>query len=280
MNRCRVLLIFLTLIPLTVLAQLSANRPVAAVGAGQISWDPTNVEHVVTNGEVAAHIVFKVKNAGPWEVFVDDLQTSCECTLASLPARPWRLAPYETNQLDVMVDLRDKSGNLLAPGPYYKSVYVHEMTGETNLLTIIIIIPDALTNNPPPARLMRLFGQQMSAVDHQAVFKNDCVKCHLVPAFGKTGGPLFHATCGICHEATNRAAMVPDLHSLKTEIDANYWRHWVTDGKAGTLMPGFASTNGGPLDDAQINSLLAYLTNAFPRPVKTEAPNAPNRKVK
>jgi len=33
-------------------------------------------------------------------------------------------------------------------------------------------------------------------------------------------------------------------------------------------MPGFAAAEGGPLDDEQINGLVKYLTNAFPRPLK------------
>jgi len=59
-----------------------------------------------------------------------------------------------------------------------------------------------------------------------------------------------------------------DLATLKTEIDPEYWRRWVTVGKPGTLMPGFAATEGGPLDEPQINSLVEYLTKAYPRPVK------------
>ena len=68
--------------------------------------------------------------------------------------------------------------------------------------------------------------------------------------------------------------MVPDLHKLKSEIDGDYWRNWVTNGKPGTLMPGFAATEGGPLDDADIKSLVEYLTKAFPRPMKTPPASA------
>jgi mono/diheme cytochrome c family protein len=124
-----------------------------------------------------------------------------------------------------------------------------------------------------PEMANRLFGQQLGALDHQAVFKTDCAKCHLVPAFGKTGENLYRAACGICHEAKNRATMVPDLHALTTPIDDNYWHNWVAHGKAGTLMPGFAATEGGPLNDAQIASLVDYVTKAFPRPVKNPPPD-------
>ena len=116
--------------------------------------------------------------------------------------------------------------------------------------------------------MARLWGQQLASVDHQAVFKKDCVKCHLVPAFGKTGEQLFHTSCGICHESVHRATMVPDLSALNSEFDTNYCRICVTYGKAGTLMPGFAATEGGPLDSAQIDSLMEFLPKQFPRPQK------------
>jgi cytochrome c553 len=266
------LLLLLALNPGGVVAQAVTNLATNGAGTGPLVWETPSVEHTAKPGEVAVHFVFKVKNTSASEVVVDDIKSSCDCTLASLPTKPWRLTPNETNKLDVVVDLRDKSGSISPKGEYLKEVLMRTTTGTTNLLKINLIIPGKFTNEPPPVVLTRLFGQQLSAVDHQAVFKNDCVKCHLVPAFGKSDERLFHVTCGICHEAKDRAAMVPDLHSLKTEIDTNYWRNWVTDGKAGTLMPGFAAKNGGPLDDAQINSLLTYLTNAFPRPIKTPPP--------
>ena len=65
--------------------------------------------------------------------------------------------------------------------------------------------------------------------------------------------------------------MVPDLKALKTEIDSDYWHNWVTHGKPGSLMPGFTAREGGPLNDKQIDSLVEFLTNAFPRPLKTAA---------
>jgi mono/diheme cytochrome c family protein len=68
--------------------------------------------------------------------------------------------------------------------------------------------------------------------------------------------------------------MVPDLHALKMEIGTNYWREWITNGKPGTLMPAFTSAQGGPLDDAQVDSLVDYLTQAYPRPIKKSTATA------
>jgi mono/diheme cytochrome c family protein len=230
-------------------------------------WDSPSQYYTATNGQVGARFTFKVKNVSASEYVIDSVKTSCECTTTGVPGKPWHLAPGETNKLEAIVDLRDHMRGVTSSDIVLKEIYVIS-TNATNTLSITITIPPGLTNTMTSREADRLWGQQLSAVDRQAPFKNQCVSCHLVPAFGKTGENLYHTTCGICHEAKYRAPMVPDLHALKTEIDANYWRTWITYGKAATLMPGLANTEGGPLEAAQIDSLLAYVTNAFPRPMK------------
>jgi hypothetical protein len=74
----------------------------------------------------------------------------------------------------------------------------------------------------------------------------------------------------ICHEANPRASMLPDLHHLTDAAgkpiptNEEFWRSWITVGKADTLMPAFAISQGGPLNDIQIASLAAYLNMAYP----------------
>ncbi len=256
---------------LALASNLSAETPVSPGVAAHpkmaLVWDPPGQQYTATNGAVGARFTFKVKNISPSEYVIDDVKTSCECTTAGMPEKPWRLAPGETNKLEVIVDLRDHMKGVTSSTVVLKEIYVFSTNG-TNTLPINITIPPGMTNTMTPQETDRIWWRELTAVDRQAPFKNQCVSCHLVPAFGKTGETLFHTTCGICHEAKYRAPMVPDLHALKTEIDTNYWRTWITYGRPGTLMPGFANTEGGPLEAAQIDSLLTYVTNAFPRPMK------------
>jgi len=251
-----VMRIFLTCF-ITCLVFVAAPR--AAV-ASPLVWDSPSQTNTVKDTDVSAHFTFKVQNVSTNEVVISDVRPSCGCTVAKMPCQPWHLAPKESGQFEVLVDLRGKFGKLV------KTIAVLSPTAPTNLMTTVIMPNER--NGLTMAQQTRIWGQELAATDHQAVFKRDCVSCHLVPAFGKSGGALYDAACGICHEAEHRATMVPDLHALKTEIDTNYWRTWVTYGKAGTLMPGFAATEGGPLNDVQINSLVAYLSTAFPRPLK------------
>ena len=110
-------------------------------------------------------------------------------------------------------------------------------------------------------------GIAAAKIDRQAVFKGDCAVCHLKNIQGKFGQPLFAATCAICHEAN---PMVPDLHHLSDRdgpgapTNEESWRAWIAAGKAGTLMPAFAISQGGPLNDIQIATLAAYLNAAIP----------------
>lgn len=246
---------------------IACGNALAATTNEPLFWESPSQFYTAKPGDITAKFTYKVVNVSSSEVVIDDVKPSCGCTTAQLPGKPWRIAPHETNKMEVLVDLRGKEGKLL------KTIGVQSKTAPKTLTIMLDIPPEASTAHMSPEVAMRLFGQQLGALDHQAVFKTDCVKCHMVPAFGKTGENLYHAACGICHEAKNRASMVPDLHALKTPIDDAYWINWVSHGKAGTLMPGFAATEGGPLDEAQITSLVNYLTKAFPRPVKYARPD-------
>ena len=241
-------------------------EPAAHAGAGLV-WDPSSQHYTATNGTIGAKFTFKVKNTSKSEYVIDDIKTSCECTTAGMPSKPWRLAPGESSQLQVIVDLRDEMRSVTSPGIVLKDIYVYS-TNATNTLAITITIPAGLTNKLTPPEMDRVWGQQLTSVDREAMFRNTCANCHLVPAYGKYGENLYHTACGICHDDAHRAPMVPDLRALKTEIDTNYWHDWITHGKTNTLMPAFLNSEGGPLEAAQIDSLVSYMTNAFPRPTK------------
>jgi mono/diheme cytochrome c family protein len=164
------------------------------------------------------------------------------------------LAPKTAGQLEIRVDLRGKRGLL-------SKIVSVDSTAGLSLLTVNVNIPE-----PDPRELNRM----MALADRQAVFRNDCATCHAHPAIGKTGEPLYKAACGVCHEAEHRASMVPDLKALTMTkpTDKSYWDNWVRLGRPGTLMPAFTKAAGGPLDDAQIQSLVTFLSDHF-RPAKS-----------
>lgn len=144
------------------------------------------------------------------------------------------------------MDLKAKFGDIT------KSVTVTTDQGEKTLRVIAHL---------PPAATEREKNQERAMADRQGIFQGACATCHARPARGKSARELFVATCAICHEAEPRAAMVPDLRNRTRATDPAYWKEWLTYGKPGTLMPAFAASEGGILTDAQITSLVEYLTS-------------------
>lgn len=241
-----------------------ANDPLPE---GVFAWDALLKATDATNGQPLANFTFCFTNIATNTVAVLSVHPGCACTTVELPPIPWLIPPGSNGILNIKVDLQGKSGTL------FKSVNVTTEKGRKDLMLRINILA------PPPMPEMtaeqREAGLRAAKADRQAVFKADCASCHLPKIEGKYGQQLYEAVCTICHEATHRATMVPDLHNLQIPTNEEFWRVWVSNGKAGSLMPAFSSVQGGPLNDMQVQSLAAYLNAVFPSrvpPAQTPAP--------
>jgi cytochrome c553 len=222
---------------------------------GVLTWDDLMKSADAAADQENVHFTFNFTNVSPGNVVILDVHPSCGCTTAQLPDRPWTIAPGTNGQIGVTVNIAGKSGVLP------KSINISTDKGFKVLWMRITMLP-------PVVRQMtdadRVHGMEMAKADRQAVFKNDCITCHVKPGEGKYGKALYDADCGICHEAEHRATMVPDLHAIKTATNDDFWRTWIAHGKAGSFMPAFSTAEGGPLSDMQIASLAAYLDQAIP----------------
>ena len=219
----------------------------------------TTTGQVITN----TRVVTVTNSITPAAVTILNVHPSCGCTTAELPTPPWLLPPGTNSIIKVAVNLAGKSGMI------FKSVNVATDKGKMDLMLRINILPAPPA--PPMSEEERARGVAAAKIDRQAVFKGDCVSCHAKNVEGKYGQVLFKEVCAVCHDANPRATMVPDLHNLKDPTSDEFWRTWVTSGKAGTLMPAFATSQGGPLTDMQISSLAVYLNQAFPSHAPTPA---------
>ena len=235
---------------------------------GVLAWDALLKSVDTTNEQDFARFTFSFTNITGSNVTVLVVHPSCGCTTAELPPVPWTLPPGTNGEIKLKVNLAGKSGTV------FKTVNVSTDHGSKNLMLRINIPP------PPPmpdmTEAQRDAGIMAAKADRQAVFKGDCVSCHVKKIEGKYGQQLFDAICAVCHEAKTRATMVPDLHNLKVPTNEEFWRTWITAGKAGSLMPAFATSQGGPLNDLQIASLAAYLNAVIPShvPPAAQAPAA------
>jgi cytochrome c553 len=223
----------------------------AAVRAHPLLWDAMEKSRTAQPGGPTAELDFVVKNTSDQPVEITRVLTSCHCTTAPAPRTPWLIAPGASDTLHVTVDLTGRRGGLT------KTIYVGTSAGEQQLLVHVDI--------PPPPAARREMNLMVAQADRQAVLRGDCATCHVAPTVGRHGAALYGTACEICHTTDDRrATMVPDLAKPTVARDAAYWRRWIEEGRDGTLMPAFGRKHGGPLDDDQIDSLVAYVLATLP----------------
>jgi len=222
-----------------------------------LAWTTKRQIRQAAPGETNVHFTFGLSNVSRAELVVFTTATSCGCTVAKLPAEPWKLAPGAAGKIEVTMDLRGKQGRVS------KEVTVFTSKGNS-VLRVEAVAPDSAA----PTMDDRARNQALATADRQNVFHGNCARCHAEPARDKTGRELYDAVCAICHDSPRRAAMVSDLHTLKEPTDLKFWTTWIAEGRAGTLMPAFARARGGPLTSSQIESLANYLDQNFRRAAK------------
>ena len=245
----------------TVAVPAAPPAPVESVDAC-LSWDGVVKTLTVTNGTPEAHFTFNFTNVSSGDVSITSASGSCFCTVAKLPDLPWKIAPGVAGQIPVVMNLAGKSGTLP------KTVTVVTDKGAKMLYVTATVLPPPAP--PQMAAADREKNQKVAIVDRQAVFRGECAKCHAEPARNKIGQALFVSVCGVCHEGEHRASMVPNLHAIQQETNAEFWRNWITHGKPASLMPAFSQAEGGILSNPQIDSLVSYLTVAIPSKPPTQ----------
>jgi len=226
---------------------------------GVLAWESTSQAVEVAADKGKAEFTFSFTNITPHEVVILNVHPSCGCTTPHLPTLPWTIPAGSNGQIGLTVDIKGKAGIL------FKSAKISTDKGSMDVNLRITILPSVL---PQMTDAERAKGLEMAKVDRQAVFQGDCASCHAKPAEGIYGKALYDAVCGVCHESEHRASMVPDLHNLNVPTNEEFWRTWITNGKAGSLMPAFSTAQGGPLNDVQIASLAAFLNATIPSKVQ------------
>ena len=249
----------LTSLIVVIASLLVAGRATSfAADTNALVWEAESKDYTSKPGERYADFKFWFTNTSKAEVFIISAQSSCFCTVAKLPSTPWQIVPGTNGSIDVKMDLAGKSGVVT------KAVTVDSTAGRKTLLVKTTITP--AVSVPGMADADRLKNMQTALADRQAIFKKaECVSCHFDPATGVVdGAQLYKGVCGVCHDSEHRASTVPDLRRLNHPTDAEHWRRWIVYGRAGTMMPAFTKAEGGPLDEKQIEAIVAYLVSTVP----------------
>jgi len=103
------LLFFVLALAATSALNSDASSP---ANSGPLVFDAELKEYHAKAGETNANFFFSVTNISSTNVLIQGVQTSCGCTVAKLPSRPWVLPAHSDGKFDVTVDLRGKSGTI------------------------------------------------------------------------------------------------------------------------------------------------------------------------
>jgi hypothetical protein len=142
------------------------------------------------------------------------------------------LKPGERGKIHVSVDNRGKSGYISKT----IQVYANDPKNPVTKLALQMYIKDRIHSNQYKAR---------------EIFSESCRGCHIDQGRGKMGRDLFMADCFMCHNAGKNTSLTG-----MSKKPREYLVRIIRVGVENTVMPGWAAKAGGPLDDAEIKSLI------------------------
>jgi mono/diheme cytochrome c family protein len=197
---------------------------------------------VVFEGAPVVH-VYPFTNRGDRPLRVLSAEVSCGCTEATVIG-----------------------GDVVAPGAVAEVRVATDTTGKRGRFTKEIEV----TSDDPaqPVTALTLTGRVVKDVaahrghNLQAViFGERCGGCHAEPAAGLTGAPLYEAVCAYCHGEKGHGGGATALKRLSylRRVSAGGLRVTIGQGRPDEGMPGFHRAVGGPLDDAQVESLVTTI---------------------
>ena len=101
-----------------------------------LAWDAVSKEYHPRAGEMSAPFSFSLTNVSARPVVIYDTQTSCDCTVASLPSHPWTIPSGGTGKIGASINLSNKVGVV--------TNYIIVFTSQGNRrLNVKAILPDA-----------------------------------------------------------------------------------------------------------------------------------------
>lgn len=245
--------LFLVLLPLLVIwgcwmiLKTPALRPVviSVYEPAMIQADETIHDMGKIKTDDKASYTFYLYNLGGKRLNIQRVETSCGCTAAEV--NPKSLGPGEVAALDVVLNTSLKLGAVKKRITVFSD---DPKTPRLNLYLTATVLP-------------QMKGHANIAVkDPLVLFHGECATCHVQKGKGKSGKALFQADCGMCHGLNAEGGVAPGLLKVSFEDKdvAAHARRVIAQGALhNPEMPPFSKAKGGPLSDADIDSLMTFL---------------------
>lgn len=101
-----------------------------------LAWDATEKTYRARPGDKSAPFTFSLTNLSSTPVVIYDTSSTCDCTVAKMPAKPWVVPSGGSGQIEVTMDLRHKVG------PVTKDVIIFTSQGNRRL-NVTAIVPNS-----------------------------------------------------------------------------------------------------------------------------------------
>ncbi len=121
-----------------------------------LAFDANLKECEAQAGQTNAFFTFWVTNVCETNVLILDVASSCGCTVAQLPNRPWVLPPGEHGPIKVTMDLRGRYGTIFKGLHLTTSAGVKALVLRANvpepkrLAPLTNVVSNPLSTNAPP----------------------------------------------------------------------------------------------------------------------------------
>jgi mono/diheme cytochrome c family protein len=213
----------------------------ATIQADQTTLD---IGRVPMDSKVKA--TYHLYNVGGKPLLIKGVDTSCGCTAAQ-PKRT-HLRPGQQTPLEVTLDTSIKLGHV------EKTITVASNDPKTPELVLkltgVVFAPKTDVHG------------KIAVKDPLVLFRGECAECHVKKGIGKTGMALFRADCGMCHGAQAEGGVASGLlrYNYQDPAVAATMRKIIAEGMPNNPeMPPFSQAKGGPLTEAEIDSLMTFL---------------------
>jgi hypothetical protein len=78
-----------------------------------LAWGPVSKEYHASANELKAPFTFNLTNVSSGPVVIYDTSTTCDCTVAKLPSKPWTLPGGASGKIDATIDLTKRTSNIV-----------------------------------------------------------------------------------------------------------------------------------------------------------------------